>query len=226
MKISNVAVGNIATDSKDAITGKQLSDLAGKLGATVNAEKTGFDEPTFTAVIGVDQSKKPATFKSAIDDLITAVNKGLIFKGNENKTTTTMQLGGTLTLDSSESKTKTAGSAEKDIKISVEPNNNGSTTDAGKLTLKLNKADKVNEDDERVVTSKAVADKLKEYTTSETLEDEFLRIDGSNIDDKQKKFGENVGISEIKLDGGKSSTELVQAQAVIDYLKGHGDKSV
>ncbi|QQF78675.1 hypothetical protein [Histophilus somni] len=42
MKISNVAVGNIATDSKDAITGGQLHDLASKLGVGVDSGKTTF----------------------------------------------------------------------------------------------------------------------------------------------------------------------------------------
>ncbi|QQF79871.1 hypothetical protein JFL51_05510 [Histophilus somni] len=43
----------------------------------------------------------PTTFKGAINQLITAVNGGLTFKGNDTSpTSTTLQLGGTLTIDS------------------------------------------------------------------------------------------------------------------------------
>ncbi|WP_136122005.1 hypothetical protein, partial [Histophilus somni] len=72
-----------------------------------------------------------------------------------------MQLGGTLAFDSSGSANK------KDItaKVTDEGNGNGNA----KITLELNKANTVDENDERVVTSKAVADKLKNYTTTTAL---------------------------------------------------------
>lgn len=118
-------------------------------------------------------------------------------------------------------KVKNATNAnEKDITTKLSESNGALT-----LTLELNKATSVDGNDERIVTSKAVADKLKDFATTETLEEDFLRITGENIGDKQKEFGSNVGISEIKLDD-EEKTELVQAQALIDYLKGSGDKSV
>ncbi|THA45954.1 hypothetical protein E5418_09325, partial [Histophilus somni] len=223
VKISGLGDGKIAQDSNDAITGKQLEDLAGKLGVAVNNEKTGFTQPEFTKIkAGADPNKKQTTFKGAIDDLITAVNKGISFKGNDNASgTATMQLGGTLAFDSSGSANK------KDItaKVTDEGNGNGNA----KITLELNKANTVDENDERVVTSKAVADKLKNYTTTTALQSGFLKVDGTNIGDAEgkKTFGKNVGISEIKLGANdKRDTELVQAKALISYLKGTGDKSV
>ncbi|OZN25118.1 hypothetical protein CFY87_05250 [Actinobacillus seminis] len=67
---------------------------------------------------------------------------------------------------------------------------------------------------------------MKKYTSTETLDKDFLKVDGSNIDDKKSEFGKNVGIDKINLSNPKSSTELVQAKAVIDYLKGTGENSV
>ncbi|QQF78334.1 hypothetical protein [Histophilus somni] len=102
------------------------------------------------------------------------------------------------------------------------------------ITFTLNKATSVDKDDEKVVTSKAVAEKLQEYTSTATLGKDFLKVTGENIGNDEtskaegrKKFGGNVGIAEIKLgDTEKSSTELVQADAVIKYLKGTGTDSV
>ncbi|WP_256692757.1 YadA-like family protein [Histophilus somni] len=245
VKISNVAGGQIAENSTDAINGKQLHDLVGNLGLSV--DKTGnFTAPSFTKVKGDDtdtdttstvSKDKYTTYKDAINGLITAVNKGVTFKGNDDKSTqTTLQLGGTLTIDSSpvsSSDTTGANSAtvEKDITVTLAPSNGSDPQSAGTLTLKLNKADKVEENNGKVVTSKAVADALKNYTKTTDLVDKlgtaYLKVDGSNIDDKQADFGKNVGIGKINLENGKkSTTELVQAQALIDYLKGTGDKSV
>ncbi|THA20719.1 hypothetical protein E5361_09690, partial [Histophilus somni] len=230
VKISNVADGQIGDSSNEAITGKQLHALGvTHLGLVEDSDKTKFKAPTFAAIKGGTSSTGdtgPTTFKGAIDDLITAVNKGLIFKGNDNGKTTTMQLGGTLTIDSS-----SAGS-EKDITVSLAPNGQD-VKDAGKLTLTLNKAITVSDSDEKVVTSKAVATELKKYTTTADLDKGYLKVDGSNIgEDEEKKkqgrktFGNNVGIAEIKLGDKKSTTELVQADAVIKYLKGKDSHSV
>ncbi|WP_218637828.1 YadA-like family protein [Histophilus somni] len=240
VKISNVEDGKIDTSSTEAITGKQLHDLASKLGVEVESE-TGFKQPSFTAIKGgtsstggtTNSNTGPTTFKEAINQLITAVNGGLTFKGNDNgssPSSTTLQLGGTLTIDSSTSKVKADGMAEatqKDITVSLAPSNGNNPQSAGTLTLKLNKATTVSETDEKVVTSKAVATKLKEYTTTAQLQTDFLKVDGSNIGDKKLALGKNVGIDTIKLgETEKSTTELVQADAVIKYLKGTGDKSV
>ncbi|WP_406812310.1 YadA-like family protein [Histophilus somni] len=235
VKISNVAVGNIATDSKDAITGGQLHDLASKLGVEVESE-TGFKQPSFTAIKGGTSSTGdtgPTTFKGAIDDLITAVNGGLTFKGNDDKSTqTTLQLGGILTIDSSTSIVGSGANGaksttEKDITVSLMPNDKD-VKDAGTLTLTLNKATSVSDSDEKVVTSKAVATELKNYTKTAELEEKYLKVDGANIDENQKVFGANVGIEKINLeeDETEGTSELVQAKALVSYLKGTGEKSV
>ncbi|WP_075321434.1 YadA-like family protein [Histophilus somni] len=229
VKISNVADGKIDTNSTEAITGKQLADLATHLGVNVDNGKTGFTAPSFEVIKGgtkdaTSGKNGPTTFKGAIDQLITAVNGGLTFKGNDttSPTSTTLQLGGTLTIDSS-----SAGS-EKDITAKLEPSNGSDPKDNGKLTLTLNKATSVDENSEKVVTSKAVATKLKDYTTTADLDKGYLKVDGSNIDDNQKAFGENVGIEKINLeeDETEGTSELVQAKALVDYLKGTGEKSV
>lgn len=87
---------------------------------------------------------------------------------------------------------------EKDIKISITPND--VDPKEGTIKLTLNKAEEVKEEDERVITSKAVATKLKEFTTTETLEDDFLRVTGENIDGNKEEFGSNVGIENIELE--------------------------
>ncbi|WP_249961558.1 YadA-like family protein [Histophilus somni] len=140
------------------------------------------------------------------------VNKGLTFKGDTGKEFT-RQLGATVTIkgDGMDLTSK----AENDA-----------------ITFTLNKATSVDKDDEKVVTSKAVATELEKYTKTTDLVDKlgtaYLKVDGSNIGEasNKKTFGGNVGIAEIKLDGEKSSTELVQADAVIKYLKGTGPDSV
>ncbi|WP_249960688.1 YadA-like family protein [Histophilus somni] len=240
IKLSELADGQIDGSSTEAITGKQLHALGvTHLGLKVeDSDKTKFKAPTFAAIKGGTSSTGdtttatgPTTFKGAIDDLITAVNGGLTFKGNNSgNSSTKLQLGGTLTIDSSESKTKLENSKEtkeKDITTKLEPSN-GSDSKAGTLTLTLNKATSVDENDERVVTSSAVANKLKDFTTTETLEDDFLRVTGENINGHQKEFGKNVGLEEVKLekDETEGTSELVQAKALVDYLKGTGEKSV
>ncbi|WP_210726410.1 YadA-like family protein [Histophilus somni] len=220
VKISNLADGQITDTSTDAITGKQLNDLAGKLGVTVN-NTTGFTQPSFTAINYKDSKKtQQSTFKGAIEDLITAVNKGIVFKGNEDKAQPiTMQLGGSLTIDSS-----SAGN-EKDITAKVATDG---VDGSAKITLGLNKANTVAEDDEKVVTSKAVATILKQYTKTSDIGNTYLKIDGTNIggDSGKKTFGQNVGLAAINLTTDKESTQLVQAKALIAYLKGAGEKSV
>ncbi|WP_143432851.1 hypothetical protein, partial [Histophilus somni] len=140
------------------------------------------------------------------------VNKGLTFKGNAGNEFT-RQLGATVTI-------KGDGT---DLTSKAE-------TDA--ITFTLNKATSVDKNDEKVVTSKAVAKELEKYTKTTDLVDKlgtaYLKVDGSNIGEasNKKTFGSNVGIAEIKLDGEKSSTELVQADAVIKYLKGTKNGSV
>ncbi len=235
VKISNVADGKIDTSSTEAITGKQLHALgATHLGLELeDSDKTKFKELKFDTIkggtSGTANSNGPTTFKDAINQLITAVNGGLTFKGNDTSSSkTTLQLGETLTIDSSpvSSTAGTNGAVEKDITVTLTPSTTGDAKEAGTLTLKLNKANTVSENDEKVVTSKAVAEKLKEYTSTATLGKDFLKVDGSNINGKQDEFGKNVGIDNINLSSDKESTKLVQAKALINYLKGTGTGSV
>ncbi|ARU64558.1 hypothetical protein BTV20_03140 [Histophilus somni] len=103
IKFGHIADGEIADQSNQAITGSQLNQL-GKtiLGLDVNSsDKTKFDTPKFTAVNyeGASQSgtnNQITTFKKAIDELITAVNKGLNIAGDDANGQLT--LGSTLTI--------------------------------------------------------------------------------------------------------------------------------
>ncbi|TDF37845.1 hypothetical protein E1290_07530 [Histophilus somni] len=168
------------------------------------------------------------------------LDKGITLKGNtltesgqgqpQKTQETVFKLGDTLTIDSSESiheKSKDLGGKtldrkEKDINVSLKSDADKSST----ITLGLNKSTVVTEEDERVVTSKAVATALKNYTETSKLGDTYLKIDGSNIGDKKSEFGKNVGIAAINLTKDKESTQLVQVKALIAYLKGTGSRSV
>lgn len=86
-KVTDVAAGNIATDSKDAITGAQMKELADKLGITTSGG-TGFNTPTFDQIAG---NTAPTTVKGAIDQLITATNGGMKF-GADSGTVATVAL--------------------------------------------------------------------------------------------------------------------------------------
>ncbi|THA40403.1 hypothetical protein E5428_09475, partial [Histophilus somni] len=92
--ITNVAAGKVETGSTDAINGGQLAEVIsvfGKLGFDVlGAEKhdseDGFKKSTFTAVqytrTPKEQAQAKYTFREAINESITAINKGLTFKGD------------------------------------------------------------------------------------------------------------------------------------------------
>ncbi|NBI12093.1 hypothetical protein GVX81_00315 [[Haemophilus] felis] len=93
-KLTNIAEGTIGSSSTDAISGKQLSGLATTVLGLTDPNATAFTAPSFTAVTGGSNITK-ATFKEAIDDLITAANKGLKFQGNDSQDVT-RNLGETL----------------------------------------------------------------------------------------------------------------------------------
>ncbi|KGQ62661.1 YadA-like family protein [Gallibacterium anatis] len=108
-KITNVADGDLSEESKDAVNGGQINSLATQLGLSPKSDNTGFDVPTFTAInAGGSPTTSPTDFKSAIDQLITASNKGRAYAGDvlvkdagdtENRDNTfTRQLGETLNI--------------------------------------------------------------------------------------------------------------------------------
>ncbi|THA49615.1 hypothetical protein E5431_07390, partial [Histophilus somni] len=121
--ITNVAAGLVQSGSTDAINGGQLAEVIsvfGKLGFDVlGAEKAdsadGFKKSTFTAVQytrtpqgtqqGTQQGqiKAPTTFREAINESITAINKGLMFRADQSAVTNGTQntphyLGSTLSI--------------------------------------------------------------------------------------------------------------------------------
>ncbi|THA20727.1 hypothetical protein E5361_09635, partial [Histophilus somni] len=237
IKLSGLADGKIDGSSTEAITGKQLHELSvSRLGLEVDntdSKNIKFKDLSFDAIKGSDKSDKITTFKGAIEGLIGAVNKGITFKGTDSSKTTTLQLGATLTINGEDTKVgkeSNKDKTEKDIKVEVTPNDTDpkDPKNAGTITLKLNKSNSVDENDDRAIKSSAVANELKKYTTTETLGKEFLKVTGENIGKNQATFGENVGIAEIALEKEETegTSELVQAKALVDYLKGTGEKSV
>ncbi|MFY1026897.1 hypothetical protein ACE4RU_03955, partial [Actinobacillus seminis] len=119
IKLSGLSDGKIDDGSKDVITGNQLNALADKLGVGVEStSKTGFTQPDFTAIKGgADSNKKQTTFKGAIDDLISAVNKGMKFQGND-QADVTVNLDGTLKIVGKGSNAKNINVADNNIKVS------------------------------------------------------------------------------------------------------------
>lgn len=96
-KITNLEDGQIANGSKEAVTGNQLKTLADKLGVDVDTATNTFATPVFKDKIkdanGTDTSvTAPTTFKDAIQNVISAVNRGLAFGGDEG-TSATQYLG-------------------------------------------------------------------------------------------------------------------------------------
>lgn len=92
-KITNLGDGQIANGSKEAVTGNQLKTLADKLGVDVDATTNTFANPVFKDKIkdasGSDTGvTAPTTFKDAIENVISAVNRGLDFGGDEGQSAT------------------------------------------------------------------------------------------------------------------------------------------
>ncbi|WP_075321222.1 YadA-like family protein [Histophilus somni] len=110
--ITHVAAGNVTSGSTDAINGGQLYsviDVFGKLGFDVlGAEKNdtgdGFKKSKFDVVKTANtvnsqtQAKSEKSFKTAIEDNITAINKGLKFKGDGSSSEQQLYLGSTLNI--------------------------------------------------------------------------------------------------------------------------------
>lgn len=120
--------------------------MAGKLGVAVNDAKTGFNEPTFTAIKGSNSNTKQTTFKGAIDDLISAVNKGMKFQGNDDKAVT-VNLDGMLKIVGKGSDANNIDVADNNIKVSK--------TDAGDgleigLSKNLTGIESVGKGDEKI----------------------------------------------------------------------------
>ncbi|WP_143432641.1 ESPR-type extended signal peptide-containing protein, partial [Histophilus somni] len=110
--ITNVAAGTVQSGSTDAINGGQLYsviDVFANLGINVlGAEKAdtgtdGFKKTTFKAVSynGNETNARKSTFREAIEDTITAINKGLKFAGDTGGEQS-LKLGDTLNIKGKE----------------------------------------------------------------------------------------------------------------------------
>ncbi|MCT8715930.1 hypothetical protein KZ361_10455, partial [Glaesserella parasuis] len=106
-KLTGLTAGDITDTSKDAVTGKQLKDLADKIGVGLETSSTtAFKTPEFTKLKetkGTDVTAKEAkTVFAALEETRNKVNEGLKFKGEETDGTKTItkQFGETLTIKS------------------------------------------------------------------------------------------------------------------------------
>ncbi|MFW9297867.1 ESPR-type extended signal peptide-containing protein [Glaesserella parasuis] len=102
-KLTGLTDGKLAADSKDAVTGKQLKDLADKIGVGLETNSTtAFKTPTFTklkaSAADTTEPKEAKTVVEALEATRSKVNEGLKFKGEEtdDAKTITKQLGETL----------------------------------------------------------------------------------------------------------------------------------
>ncbi|THA20789.1 hypothetical protein E5361_09375, partial [Histophilus somni] len=138
--ITNVAAGKVETGSTDAINGGQLAEVIsvfGKLGFDVlGAEKhdseDGFKQSKFTAVqytrTPKEQAQAKYTFREAINESITAINKGLMFSadmpsaGTNGTQNTPHYLGSTINIVRLASNTAGATSTPAPAGTSSQPN--------------------------------------------------------------------------------------------------------
>ncbi|MDP0302696.1 ESPR-type extended signal peptide-containing protein [Glaesserella parasuis] len=124
-KLTGLTAGDITDTSKDAVTGKQLKDLADKIGVGLETSSTtAFKTPEFTKLKetkGTDVTAKEAkTVFAALEETRNKVNEGLKFKGEETDGTKTItkQFGETLTIKSGD----IATGEHKGENIAVESN--------------------------------------------------------------------------------------------------------
>ena len=121
-KLSNIADGKVAANSKDAVNGGQLntvkSDLATALGGGAKVENGVFTGPTYniTKDDGSNTTEAVKNVGDAISKLdgrinnanTTLANKGLDFTGNDTTAKVHRNLGETLTIKGAENFTRTA----------------------------------------------------------------------------------------------------------------------
>ena len=98
--LTNVADGKIGAGSTEAINGKQLKDLADKVGLGVNADNTTFTAPTITAINKADGTADTAKTKivDGLNAVIGKVNEGIKYKGDLGNEET-QQLGTTFNVN-------------------------------------------------------------------------------------------------------------------------------
>ncbi|WP_075321876.1 YadA-like family protein [Histophilus somni] len=232
---ATITAGTDAGSLKITSNGKKQIELSPESGATLTFTKSDSDKVKISGVASglgdstantnnienvltgtsIDTVQNNAINVKDLSDVAKAIiGKGLTFSGNSG--TANVALGETITI--------------KGDGTGVDIMATASATEKA-LTLTLNKETTFNPDSDKVVTSKAVAEELKKYTQRDTLvgdlEEYYLEIDGANVKDKAI-FGSNIGIDKINLkeDETEGTSELVQAKALVDYLKGTGDKSV
>uniref|UniRef100_Q0I566 Autotransporter adhesin n=1 Tax=Histophilus somni (strain 129Pt) TaxID=205914 RepID=Q0I566_HISS1 len=197
---------------------KQINNIASGIGTgdatTSNIEKvlSGQFDGSSNGQSANDISKNAVNVKDLSDVAKAIIGKGLTFKGNkltasvdgkQTQEQATLQLGGTVTIESSESvngKSKSPDGNEQpakddDIKISVKPSDTDNSKDKVTLTLELNKATSVKADDERVVTSSAVANEFSKINkTIKDKADAGLKFKGNDNKEIHKKLSDTLEI--------------------------------
>ncbi|OBX04581.1 hypothetical protein QV06_06020 [Gallibacterium genomosp. 3] len=118
----NIKGVKAGSDDSDAVNVAQLKALATTLGGSVD-NNGNVTAPTFnTKVEGSGKGSAPTTTKSAIDDLITAVNKGLNF-GADLEDPTNKKLGGRVDIKSGDIVDNNINYKAKNLKTKVSDGN-------------------------------------------------------------------------------------------------------
>ena len=128
-KLSNIADGKVAADSKDAVNGGQLntvkSDLATALGGGAKVENGVFTGPTYNITkadgTGTETASNVGEAINKLDTRITTANgalvtKGLDFTGNDTTAKVHRDLGTTLTIKGADNFTR-ADAETNNIKV-------------------------------------------------------------------------------------------------------------
>ncbi|MFY1027036.1 hypothetical protein ACE4RU_04705, partial [Actinobacillus seminis] len=210
--IKHVAAGEVTPTSTDAVNGGQLHsviDVFAKLGFDIlGAEKAdngkdGFKTPTFVKLKdknGTDTNQVPATFKEAIDGLITTVNQGLMFAGDTG-TKFTSQLGATVNIKGKED---TVNNKHKNISTEA---TNGTLEIALNENLKGIKSIENGENAKIALGSVNGSDKTITFTS------------GDNKDNVTLKGSTLSGVSEINKETDKGALKLTENSATLESAK-------
>ncbi|OOS01963.1 hypothetical protein B0186_00965 [Canicola haemoglobinophilus] len=121
--ITGLANANLTTSSTEAVSGKQLTDLATTLGVEVNTDNKTFKPKTFTKVEGGELNSGATNVTSAVEQLISAVNKGLKFTGNNASEVITRKLDETLKIQG-EGDTAPTSTAKNNINVKANTTTN------------------------------------------------------------------------------------------------------
>ncbi|MFY1027995.1 YadA-like family protein [Actinobacillus seminis] len=134
IKFGHLLDAKISDDSDEAVTGAQLKNVGDILGISIKtSNNTQFETPSFAAVKYIGgQNSTQNNFKGAIDELITAVNKGYKFVADQGNDT--YILGSTIKIVPGTVDTSYSG---KNLKTKLTKEGNGTASLTAKFEIGL-----------------------------------------------------------------------------------------